>query len=628
MTKIQHRRDNATNWASVNPVLGQGELAYNTTDGSFRIGDGTNHWSALAEYQYGAIHYMGVWNASGGSYPSDPEQGQYYVISVAGTISGTVFGVDDWIVYNGLAWNKVNNQVYASTDHAHSSLYQPLDADLTSIAELTGSNGLLKKTAENTWTIDTNTYQPLDATLTALAGVTVTADKLIYGTGSDTFSTTGFTAAARTLLDDTTVAAMRTTLAAASSTVATQKIYVDKAATGTGDGTSWANAFTTIQAAINSLPAIINHAVTILIRKGATPYAENVTVQRTVSAGSITIQGEYYWNNRVASAGSGAGKFNLNATDTGIAAGDKILLMKYTGALGSSRPDDAFIDTVASVNGTEVALTTRTSDTFTTSWQYVIVRTEIKGLTIKSNNTTILGLYLNGGTTTPATIDGVFNPQLQCCICESTTNATIFIKNSQIQTDYAINCVGVVCGASTSGALMFSSTNAGYGVLISNLAIFSGAQNSGSGRGHIYGYSSVIPIYYSFIKGLSGGTADGARRVYRTAIRPGAGCRDPRGNHRYRRGARRVPPLRGPAPCGGAPRARRRQRRRAPRHAHQGRGRRGRPGPGRSACRRRACGRSRQRVRWSLAWSSCCSLGCSWAPSSRAPGHGICGASG
>jgi hypothetical protein len=35
---------------------------------------------------------------------------------------------------------------------------QPLDADLTAIAGLTGTTGLLQKTAANTWTLDTNTY--------------------------------------------------------------------------------------------------------------------------------------------------------------------------------------------------------------------------------------------------------------------------------------------------------------------------------------------------------------------------------------------------------------------------------------------------------------------------------------
>ena len=36
--------------------------------------------------------------------------------------------------------------------------YQPLDADLTAIASLSGTNGLLKKTAADTWILDTNTY--------------------------------------------------------------------------------------------------------------------------------------------------------------------------------------------------------------------------------------------------------------------------------------------------------------------------------------------------------------------------------------------------------------------------------------------------------------------------------------
>jgi Concanavalin A-like lectin/glucanases superfamily/Chaperone of endosialidase len=54
--------------------------------------------------------------------------------------------------------------------------------------------------------------QPLDATLTALAALATGADQLPYATGTDTFAQTTLTALARTLLDDTTQAAMQTTL--------------------------------------------------------------------------------------------------------------------------------------------------------------------------------------------------------------------------------------------------------------------------------------------------------------------------------------------------------------------------------------------------------------------------------
>jgi hypothetical protein len=61
--------------------------------------------------------------------------------------------------------------------------YQPLDADLTAIGALSGTAGLLKKTAANTWELDTNTY--VNSTNLKTGTVTVT---LSSGYGSETVS--------------------------------------------------------------------------------------------------------------------------------------------------------------------------------------------------------------------------------------------------------------------------------------------------------------------------------------------------------------------------------------------------------------------------------------------------------
>jgi len=57
--------------------------------------------------------------------------------------------------------------------------YQPLDADLTAIAGLAGTSGYLKKTAANTWSLDTSTF---------LTSITLTGD--ITGSGTTSIATT------------------------------------------------------------------------------------------------------------------------------------------------------------------------------------------------------------------------------------------------------------------------------------------------------------------------------------------------------------------------------------------------------------------------------------------------------
>ena len=52
MTIIQMRRDTASNWTTVNPVLASGELGVETDTNKFKIGDGVTAWNTL-DYQGG-----------------------------------------------------------------------------------------------------------------------------------------------------------------------------------------------------------------------------------------------------------------------------------------------------------------------------------------------------------------------------------------------------------------------------------------------------------------------------------------------------------------------------------------------------------------------------------------------
>lgn len=76
--------------------------------------------------------------------------------------------------------------------------------------------------------------QALDATLTALAGVSTSANTVIYATGTDTFTTTSFTAFGRSLVDDADATAGRTTLGLG--TMATQNASSVAITGGTIDG--------------------------------------------------------------------------------------------------------------------------------------------------------------------------------------------------------------------------------------------------------------------------------------------------------------------------------------------------------------------------------------------------------
>ena len=58
-----------------------------------------------------ALIYKGQWDASSGAYPVQVTYttGDFYIVSVAGTVSGIDYYVGDWIIWNGAAWDRSAN---------------------------------------------------------------------------------------------------------------------------------------------------------------------------------------------------------------------------------------------------------------------------------------------------------------------------------------------------------------------------------------------------------------------------------------------------------------------------------------------------------------------------------------
>jgi hypothetical protein len=186
----------------------------------------------------GPVNYKGTWNASTNNPtlnnpPAVSTKGDYYVVSTAGTQFSITFGVGDWIISNGTAWEKVDltdavSSVFGrtgavvgvSTDYSavgitntaigasspSTGAFTTVSAS-TPIAVASGGTGVTTSTGSGANVLSTSPTltTPISASLTSPAASNLTLGTGTFGTALTFTSATGAaTFAGRTLVGSAT----------------------------------------------------------------------------------------------------------------------------------------------------------------------------------------------------------------------------------------------------------------------------------------------------------------------------------------------------------------------------------------------------------------------------------------
>jgi len=210
--QIQVRRGTATQWSNTNPVLASGEPGFDTTNSLLKVGDGTSAWSSLSSN-------VGVGDAG--------------LLSIAGltTVSGSYLYATANDVYTTGVITAFGRSL---VDDADASTARTT----LGLGTLATQSGTFSGTSSGTNTGDQTSVslgiQPYDAGLTSIAGLTTAADRYIYTTSNDVYTTGAITTFGRSLVDDADASTARTTLGLG--TLATQSGTFSGTSSGTNTG--------------------------------------------------------------------------------------------------------------------------------------------------------------------------------------------------------------------------------------------------------------------------------------------------------------------------------------------------------------------------------------------------------
>ena len=195
-------------------------------------GDGKIPSSQLPSSVLGALNYKGSFSAAGGAYPSSPSKGDYYVISTAGTISGHVYSVGDWITYDGTTWDYIDNSTKVSSVFGRVGAVIAAAGDYTSDQITEGTTNLYVTAARVLATAIAGVSSSTNAVISA-------SDTILSALGKLQAQVTARLVASNNLSDLTSVTSARSNLGLG--TMATQNASAIAVTGGTLDSVTITN---------------------------------------------------------------------------------------------------------------------------------------------------------------------------------------------------------------------------------------------------------------------------------------------------------------------------------------------------------------------------------------------------
>lgn len=275
----------------------------------------------------------------------------------------------------------------------------------------------------------------------------------------------------------------------ASRTASDLTLYVYEDATGDADGSSKANGFTTLQAAIDAIPDVAQN-VTIIVSKGSTNYLGDTTTIQKASVKSLTIQGEFYAYEACDSNAVAGKVVDASADFSDFEVGDRVVCTKYRGTVGASAIEDYFYSTITEI-GEGYIQTSEETKVPTTGWKYLINQTVFDGnngstncITVSSTPIIITGVSHSNSSGRFVSSGDAVAATLAYVIVSDTRGAIV----AQISQHFYVSSSAIInlratgyCVLGTYGVSIYSQNTVYSGANLTNtIGIGSGANSTGS----------------------------------------------------------------------------------------------------------------------------------------------------